>query len=121
MKASFQNRWEDEEFRNAFYGSKEWKAMREFILYRDKVCRKCSLEESPIMASEIDHIIPLKDRPDLRLDPPNLQALCKKCHSSKTYNEVLKGAWERSRVVVPVGRKWKNLDFPNLKPSLKRK
>ena len=35
-------------------------------------------------ASEVDHKIPISQRPDLRLDPENLQAMCKPCHSRKT-------------------------------------
>jgi 5-methylcytosine-specific restriction endonuclease McrA len=115
MKASSPSKWESEAERQKFYGSKEWRTLRVYILYRDKTCKKCSLEESPVMAEEIDHIIPIRERPDLRLDPSNLQALCKRCHSVKSYNEVLKGAWERSTNLKPLNKKWKFLDFQDLK------
>lgn len=36
---------------------------------------------------EVDHIIPVRQRPDLRLTWSNLQALCKSHHSKKTASE----------------------------------
>lgn len=38
-------------------------------------------------ATEIDHIVPIKKDPRLRLDKSNLQSMCKSCHSRKTANE----------------------------------
>ena len=32
----------------------------------------------------VDHIQSIRDRPDLRLDPANLQALCWPCRNAKT-------------------------------------
>ncbi len=34
--------------------------------------------------NEVDHIVPIIDAPSRRLDPSNLQTLCKSCHSTKT-------------------------------------
>ena len=36
---------------------------------------------------EVDHKIPVRQRPDLRLDWSNLQPLCKSHHSKKTVRE----------------------------------
>ena len=33
---------------------------------------------------EVDHIVPLRDRPDLKYETRNLQTLCKRCHGRKT-------------------------------------
>lgn len=38
-------------------------------------------------AVEVDHIIPIRERPDLRLSWSNLQSACKACHSAKTARE----------------------------------
>ena len=38
-------------------------------------------------AREVDHIIPIVERPDLRLDPSNLRPLCTSCHSARTATE----------------------------------
>jgi 5-methylcytosine-specific restriction endonuclease McrA len=34
-----------------------------------------------------DHIIPIDERPDLRLDLDNLATRCNKCHSARTLRE----------------------------------
>jgi 5-methylcytosine-specific restriction protein A len=41
-------------------------------------------KESP---NEVDHIVPLKARPDLRLSKSNLQTLCQAHHKSKTRSQ----------------------------------
>ena len=38
-------------------------------------------------ATEVDHIIPIEQRPDLRLVMENLQSACHRCHSAKTVRE----------------------------------
>lgn len=38
-------------------------------------------------AVEVDHVVPIRERPDLRLDMSNLQSVCHACHSAKTARE----------------------------------
>src|SRR5678809_165520 len=38
----------------------------------------------PTMATCTDHILPLKERPDLKYAEHNLQSLCAECHRRKT-------------------------------------
>lgn len=33
---------------------------------------------------EVDHIVSVAERPDLRLEPSNLRVLCRPCHSRRT-------------------------------------
>lgn len=47
-------------------------------------------------SADVDHIIPLKVKPQLAYDPENLQTLCHSCHSRKTRVEMNHGR----RVVV---------------------
>jgi 5-methylcytosine-specific restriction protein A len=57
------------------------------VLAEEPLCRKC-LESGQVAAAiDVDHIIPLRRRPDLRLDRSNLQSLCKSHHSQKTLLE----------------------------------
>jgi 5-methylcytosine-specific restriction protein A len=35
-------------------------------------------------ASDVDHIKPITERPDLRLDPSNFRSLCGPCHGKRT-------------------------------------
>ena len=45
------------------------------------------------VATEVDHIIPIRQRPDLRLVWSNLQSACRACHSAKTWAETHSGAY----------------------------
>ncbi len=49
---------------------------------------KCGrLPASMRLATEVHHKQPVASRPDLRLDPANLEALCHACHSEITARE----------------------------------
>lgn len=74
--------------RAKFYGSAEWKLLRQSILERDNFeCVFCKAEgkvtDSNISILEIDHIKELKDHPELALEPSNLRTLCKDCHNKR--------------------------------------
>lgn len=67
---------------NAFYDSREWQEVRYFVLKRDgRVCALCKETKGQI---HVDHIIPRATRPDLSLEPDNLQVLCKACNLGKS-------------------------------------
>ena len=59
--------------------SKRWKALRLQALRRDGWRCTCGAP-----AREVDHRLPVRDRPDLAFDLSNLQSLCSPCHSRKT-------------------------------------
>ncbi len=54
------------------------------ILRRQPLCQICLKTGLYTQAQEVHHIKPIRERPDLRLDAANLQALCKPCHSTLT-------------------------------------
>lgn len=68
-----------------------WYRLRALVLSIHPICQsgeKCA--NLPIhlrVATQVDHIIPIRQRPDLRLVAANLQALCSSCHSAKTWRE----------------------------------
>ena len=66
----------------AFLDSSRWRKLRLMVLRRFPLCRLCGAG-----ATEVDHVIPRSDRPDLAATPSNLQSLCKRCHSRKTMAE----------------------------------
>jgi len=72
------------EGRHAFYKSGEWRAMRLYILNRDKLCVTCLGENRLTYASVVDHVEDLIVSPHLSLEPSNLQGLCPSCHNKKT-------------------------------------
>ncbi len=47
-------------------------------------CRECARRGLDRPARIVDHIIPVRDAPERRLDPTNLQPLCWPCHNRKT-------------------------------------
>jgi len=64
-----------------------WERLRDKVRSEEPLCRR-GLELGLVEPTEhIDHIIPIRDRPDLRLKRPNLQGLCKKHHGEKTARE----------------------------------
>ncbi len=62
-----------------------WRAIREWQLQREPLCRHCCDEGEITPASEVDHI----DGDANNNNPKNYQSLCKPCHSRKTLAEVL--------------------------------
>ena len=65
-----------------FYKSKKWKTKRQSILRRDEyLCRECKRYGKTTPATTVHHILPLEQRPDLKLNSQNLISLCNECHN----------------------------------------
>ena len=65
--------------------TKRWKALRMQALERDEwQCVECGARRR----LEVDHIEPVRDRPDLAYALHNLQVLCCRCHARKTRIEI---------------------------------
>lgn len=63
-----------------FYDSPEWQSMRRYVLERDRWrCRVCGVPGS----SDVHHKVPVIRDPSLRLDPSNLEVLCRPCHCTE--------------------------------------
>lgn len=61
--------------------SRRWKALRIEALRRDGwACVQCGSRHR----LEVDHVKPVRDRPDLSFDLTNLRTVCKSCHTKKT-------------------------------------
>lgn len=77
-----------------------WRALRRQALDRDGwKCVVCGARHR----LEIDHIEPVRTRPDLAWSLANLQTLCGRCHSRKTRIEIGLGRPD------PAREAWKNL------------
>lgn len=74
-----------------FYSTARWLKLRRYVLSQEPLCQdpfgEHAREHEVIAATEVDHIIRRRLRPDLELSLENLQALCKRCHSRKTKAE----------------------------------
>ena len=74
-----------------FYQTTRWRKLRRHVLSREPLCRDPFGEHAEwsevVSATEVDHIVPRRVRPELELSLENLQALCKRCYSRKTKAE----------------------------------
>ena len=58
-----------------------WRIARGCALRRDSyLCQACLKKGRPQEATEVHHLRPISEAPELRLDLDNLQSLCGPCH-----------------------------------------
>jgi 5-methylcytosine-specific restriction protein A len=87
------------------YESTRWRKLRALKLRHEPLCRLCPPDyRRP--AVEVDHILPIRDRPDLAWVWSNLQSLCRECHSRKT----MSGERNESALLPGCGRDGMPLD-----------
>lgn len=60
----------------------DWRKIRAAHLKRNPYCVRCG-----DWATDVDHIVPRRIAPERRLDPSNLQSLCKRHHSGAKQRE----------------------------------
>ncbi len=77
-----------------------WKSLRMQALDRDNwACVQCGERRR----LECDHVLPVRDRPDLSYVLSNLQILCGRCHARKTRLEI------GHKPLPPKRQEWRNL------------
>lgn len=64
-----------------------WQKLRAWKLRRNPLCEPCLREGFETLATEVDHIRPMIEAPDLIFEPSNLQSICKPCHAKKSARE----------------------------------
>jgi 5-methylcytosine-specific restriction protein A len=110
MQINFED-FNTREGRQKFYQSKEWRNLREFILAREPMCRRCKAMGIIRGATDVDHIEDIIDRPENCLNADAVQPLCHKCHSRKTMRtRSLKTINENKKkvtITTLVNRLWK--------------
>ncbi len=70
-----------------FYRSLAWRRFRRRYLAEHPLCVDCLDEGVETLATQLDHLQPVVDRPDLALDPSNVAARCATHHSRRTVRE----------------------------------
>ena len=61
-----------------------WQKFRAQILAERPLCQDCLAAGRVTPSREVHHVVKLRARRDLRLDPENVLALCTPCHSART-------------------------------------
>lgn len=62
-----------------------WQKVRAQHIARHPLCAECKAKGWVVRAKDVDHIVPFGGLGDpRRLDPDNLQSLCRACHNRKT-------------------------------------
>lgn len=75
-----------------------WRRLRKMHLNNNPLCVFPHPLNRPVLATVVDHIKSIAEAPELRLDPNNLQSLCKACHDKVRQRE----QWaERHGKVLP--------------------
>ncbi len=65
----------------------EWRRASKRFLRNNPLCAHCMRDGRITAATQTDHVIPIKQAPERRMDPTNWQSLCGPCHSKKTWDE----------------------------------
>jgi 5-methylcytosine-specific restriction enzyme A len=63
---------------------KDWKELRAQVLADEPMCREFARHGIERQAVTVDHIIPMRDAPERRLDRTNVQPICWPSHHRKT-------------------------------------
>lgn len=67
-----------------FYCSRPWRDFRLGILSDRPLCERCEALGLVELATEVHHKVKRRLDPTRALDPANVEALCKPCHSAET-------------------------------------
>lgn len=66
----------------------QWQRLRDMHLSENPLCEHCLQEDETVtVAVDVDHVEPITVAPHRRLDPTNLQSLCRHHHNLKTASE----------------------------------
>ena len=65
---------------------RDWRRLRNVKLTNDPICQcdDCKRDGLLTKAEVVDHILPISERPDLRLTYANLRSMSKRCHDRHT-------------------------------------
>jgi 5-methylcytosine-specific restriction endonuclease McrA len=72
------------------YESARWRKLRHLKLRESPLCALCP-SEARRPATDVDHILPVQEHPELAWNWDNLQSLCHECHSRKTCADMAGG------------------------------
>tara|TARA_R100000655_G_scaffold91646_1_gene132471 strand:- start:61 stop:393 length:333 start_codon:yes stop_codon:yes gene_type:complete len=80
----------------SFYNSKRWRALRNYFIQKNPICKICQSKGIIKSAQCVDHIKPITIGGS-QVDINNLQSLCNSCHAKKSSRE---GAEKRNNTKI---------------------
>jgi 5-methylcytosine-specific restriction protein A len=74
------------------YSTSAWQAFRAWVkVDRKGLCERCMANGRLVNGEHVHHLIDPRERPDLILEPSNVELWCMSCHSSHHASERGKG------------------------------
>ena len=74
--------------KQGFYHRPAWRRIRQQALHRDHyLCQECLRQKKIVPATEVHHVLPLEDFPELGLELSNLTSLCWYCHEQTKHKK----------------------------------
>jgi 5-methylcytosine-specific restriction protein A len=61
----------------------QWRVLSERLRAHNPICEDCVLQGRHDPSTEVHHIVPINDAPQLRLVQSNLVCLCTSCHNER--------------------------------------
>ncbi len=86
---------------DAVVSSARWKALCAQVLRDEPICRGCATGGRTELATQVDHVVPVRVRPDLAFDLGNCQPLCTSCHALKSSAERAASGTPSARLSPP--------------------
>ena len=73
----------------------KWRDLRTAYLAQNRYCERCLINTGrlKVFATDVDHIKPVREYPELAYEISNLQSLCRSCHAYKTTKYENKGEY----------------------------
>ncbi len=68
-----------------------WRKLRKQVLTEEPLCKRCEREGRVTESTIVDHVIPIDQRPDLRLERSNCESMCKAHHDAEKQQEDRRG------------------------------
>jgi 5-methylcytosine-specific restriction protein A len=81
----------------------DWRKLRLVVLSEEPLCRFCGDQGRIVPAEVVDHIRPISEAPELRLERDNLRSLCARCHNSHTATEQGFAKGKKKHAIGPDG------------------
>lgn len=81
------DRWRSDDVAKRIRSTARWRKVRELKRRRDPLCEDCAERGATEPMTEVHHLVPVRERPDLAFVMTNLRSLCDPCHRRRSAEE----------------------------------